>query len=273
MIDRLRVQIDSHLASAKIRKLIDVGFQSKTEAFCGFEQTSRLIQIERAFLAEDVTEKRDPSVKRGSDIPAPGKLQHVAADQVDVRVCVVLELGRYGVGCEECRDDVDRVRIVRSRYRFEHLQFCSGVEAVAGFDLAGGRSGRQHIVETRSSLRDELFDRGTAGVSNRGNNSAAARQNIQIIRALYLELELIQPVTGEDDVCVRVNKARTNSASAGVDGFGGFMRPHYFVGASRREYLARGNRDCGVFDHPNVEHIRAAFRFPGGRTCYELSNI
>jgi hypothetical protein len=196
VVDRRGAELDRELHARAWAELVAVHAQAEAGRPSRLEHRARLLDVERAVLAEDV----DPARVRRAGA------QHVAGDERDVVVRPVRVLGRDDVRAEE-RDVVGELRrdLAAAPLRLD-------VEAVARLDLDVGDAGPQRLGAAAGGERRELLGGGRAGRLGRHADPAGL-----VRRAGHPGGELVAAVAGEYEVRVAVDEARDDAAAARVD--------------------------------------------------------
>ena len=155
------------------------------------------------------------------------------------------ELDRHLVRAEEGRDDVEGVLAGEPRDRAQDLQLRFDGQPVPALDLARRRAAREHLVEPDARLRDErVLGRGARG-RHRRDDPAARCGDLRVGRPGQPPAQLLAPIAREHRVRVRVDEARHDRVSAGVDrrAFGsGSTRVAGRLTARRRRSSPRATR-------------------------------
>jgi hypothetical protein len=167
------------------------------------------------------------------------------------------------VRAEEGGGDVDRTFVVEGEQSLQETQFAGGLEGVPGFDLGGGRAVGEHAQQTEPRLRHERFERCGARRIDRGQDSTACRENVEVVCAGHLLLKLGSAVPSPDDVRVRVHEAGHDDAAGGVEG--------RFVAVGRTQVgrLAGGDdlfildEHGAIFDNVEGAELRSALGAAG----------
>ena len=117
--------LDRELHAGAEAELVAVHAQAEPRVAARLEHGARLVGVEGALLAEDVDPAR----------VGPARVEHLAADQLDVVVRAAVVLGRHGVRSEEGHV-VGQLGGDRAR-----AALGLGLEPVAGLDLQVGDPG------------------------------------------------------------------------------------------------------------------------------------
>jgi hypothetical protein len=136
---------------------------------------------------------------------------------VGVTLRVALELRGNGVRAEKCDRQLQRALLVECDESLEQAQLGGGLQAIAGLGLGSRGAVKEHVQQARPCLRGQGLERGGACRPDRGNNPAAGREDVEIGHAPHLHLEFAGPVSGPDDVGVRVHQTGHDHAAGGVE--------------------------------------------------------
>ena len=101
--------------------------------------------------------------------------------------------------------------------RAQDLQLRFDAQPVPALDLARRRAAREHLVEPDAGLGDERVLRRGARGRHRRHDAAAGRGDLRVGRPREPPAQLLAPIAREHRVRVRVDEARHDRLSAGVD--------------------------------------------------------
>ena len=149
--------------------------------------------------------------------------QHFIDDEIGVCVFAAFVFGRDGVRAEKRGHEIDRVFSIQPRDGVEHLQLGGSLQPVAGLRFGGGGAVRQHAIEPRAGLIDQLVQARRAGGAHRGHDAAARVHDLQVRGARDAPLEFVGAIARKDHVRVRIDEARHDHAPARVDGLRGLI--------------------------------------------------
>ncbi len=257
-----RAQLNCEGCAAERLELVHMDLERKAQLLCGFEDASRLGEVERALLTEHIAED---GPTRWEAVPnllpcRPRGGQHLLDEEVDVVICAAAILGRDRVRAEEGRDEVERALPLQQRDGLQLLELIRHVQPVAGLGFRGGRAVGQHAGGAGCGLVDQLRQRRRAGVAHRANDATAGRHNFHVRCAADAQLELARAVSHPRQVRVRVDEAGDDCASARVQRPRGFGLSHKLVFCADGDDVALCNCHCAAGNNPQLAHLRAAPR-------------
>ena len=207
-----------------------------------------LLGGKHALFAEYVAEAGEAVLRGGGD--------HFLAQKPQIARAVVPVFRRDGVRAHKGRHQLDWLERLEPPDRAQLLQLLFGGEAVAALDLAGRRAPAEHRFQLwQRLLHERRFTRGAGGL-NGGQNAAAARQNFKVAHAVQLKPQLVLTPAAEDQMRVRVHKARRDQAALCVK----HLRRAAVgrrAGAGGGDHAVLGKEPC-VFGHGDLTLRRAA---------------
>ena len=196
VVDRRRPHLDRELHARPEAELVAVHAQSEAGVASRLEHRARLLGVERALLAEDVDPAR----------VGPARLEHLAADELDVLVRAPLVLGRHGVRSEE--------RHVIGELGGDGAAAPLGLrlEPVAGLDLEVSDPGPRGLGSAGARKPAQLLlARGAGGLGRDPDPGRRVRP------AGHPGGELVGAVAGEDEMRVAVHEPRDHAAAGRVE--------------------------------------------------------
>src|SRR4051812_842017 len=176
------------------------------------EDPPRLVGAEYALFAEHVREP-GPAV-RGD----PGELliEHVPNVGIDA-VGPRPVFSGHSVGTEPRRHDVDRALATEPIGDLDEAELGLEVEAVPGFRLDGRYAMGQLLAEPGPAGGQQVGLGRGARRSDRREDPAACREDVEVRRAFLTEDELVLAGTREQQVRVRVDETRSDRPAGGID--------------------------------------------------------
>ena len=186
--------------------------------------------------------------------------QHFIHDQIGISVFAALVLGGDGMRAQERGHEIDRMFSSEPLDGVQHLQLGGGLQPVAGFCFGGRGAVRQHPIEPRASLIDQLVQTGRASRSHRGHDAAARVHDLHIRRARDAPLEFVGAIARKDHVRVRIDEARHHHAPAGIDDPGGLMPRGEIHGRAQINDRAVRHRQRAVGNDRQIAEAIAALR-------------
>ena len=247
-------QLHCERRAAEVVELVSVDLERESESPRAGQDLTRLVEVERPGLAEDVHERKRQARRVGFP-PLLEQGEHCVADNVGVALRVVLVFGRDGVRAEEGDGQVERAFVFEREQGFEQAQFGGGLQAVTRLGFGGGGAVREHAEQARTGLRDERLDAGLARRADSGEDAAARGQDVEIGRARHLHLELVGAVARPDDVRVRVHEAGHDDTAPRVEG--------RFVGIGGAQVVGSADRDDLLVAHDDRAVLEDAERAEG----------
>ena len=138
-------------------------------------------------------------------------------DPAHIFLAAAGKLRRHGVRRQQRGHDARRALGVEAGHHAQHAQLRLAIQPVAGFGFDGGRAGAQHPVAMPARLGQQIVFRGCARGFHRAQNAAAGSGNLLIGGAGNALLELGGAIAREDQMRVRIDKARRDAAALRVD--------------------------------------------------------
>ncbi len=155
--------------------------------------------------------------------------------RVDVFVALAAELRRHGVSCEQGGFDGDRKFAAERPRDAQHLGLVGECQAVARLDLHRRDAFRQHRLQPRGALIEQLLFGGSAHCTHRGKNSTAAARDVLVGGAAQALGIFARPRPREHQVGMTVDQSRCQPVTTQVDdlrrtgGFDGLGRAGDFA--------------------------------------------
>ena len=160
------------------------------------------------------------------------------------------------MGAHEGGDDVGGVRLVQPTHDAQLLHLRVAIEAVATLALHGGDAETQHGVESAPPNLEQLVLRGLTRGPRGVDNATAAVHDLHIAVAAHTPREFLLAVSAEDEVRVRIDEARQQGLTRGVNnGVSRFVHRQRFARAKHMRDAAIGHDHCPAFYHMQVVHL------------------
>ena len=145
--------------------------------------------------------------------------QHFFNDKRNVASSIFPEFRRNGVGAQERGNRLQRRFPCDALDHPQNFQFIFKGKSIAGFRFHGCRSILQKPAHAFFRERIKFILSGCARCLHCCLNSAPALCNLFIALAAGACFEIVEPITGENQMGMRVNESRQHHASTRVDDF------------------------------------------------------
>ena len=224
-------------------------FRPQPQFARGLENTGRLFDREKTFVAEDVDEIGQPFGRHGG--------QPFVAHQIDILPLPSPVGTRHGMRPEERGPHLQRHAFADAADDAQHLQLVPGRKAVAALDLHAPRTHRRDLAHALHRLRIEFVLRSLVQPVGGVENAPAPPGDLLVRQTVDLVQKLPLAAPGVDQVGVRVAERRKEHASCRVDDLvGGDVAQR--VHASERRETAVFSQQPRVVERAQLVHVGAA---------------
>ena len=204
-------QFRRQLRASAVSQLIDVHPQFQFVLLrCG-QNATNVFDVEVVSLAKDVAVFRQPL--------SCNSRQHFFDDERNVASTILPKFRRNGVGAQERGNRLQRRFFSNALDYPQNFQFVFKGEPVAGLCFHHCRSISQKPARASFRERTKFILAGCARCPHRCLNSAPALCNLFISLAAGACFEIVEPITGENQMGMRVNESWQHNTATSVDDF------------------------------------------------------
>ncbi len=137
--------------------------------------------------------------------------------RVDVFVTPAVELRRHGMSCEQGGLHGDRKFAAERSRDAQHLGLVGECQSVTRLDLHRRHAFRQHRLQPRRALIEQLLFGGSAHGTHRGKNSATAARNVLVAGAVQALGIFGRSRAREHQMGMTVDQSRRQPVTTQVD--------------------------------------------------------
>ena len=198
----------------------------------------------------------------------------LVADKANVFLAAVRKFRRDSVRGQQRGNDARRTFLVEPADDAEHAQFRVVIETVTGLGFYRCGSAAQHPVAMAACGGKQLVIRGAARKAHGAKDASAGSGDLLVGGAGDTLLEFIGAVAGEDQMRVRIDETRRNTAASRVDYgcVGGNAGAHLGLGSNCGNIAVLDEQRC-VLDDGEIAQFCACARACETANGDKLANV
>src|SRR5206468_11526922 len=174
---------------------------------------------------------------------------------------------------EERRHNLQRRFLIEPPHNPQDFQFVFEGKSVARFGLHSCRSAAQEPICMSLCLGEKIGFARFSRLFNGRPNSATCLRDLLISVAARTAREIVQPIPGKNQMCMRINKSRKNDFPASIDNFRvACLLLDLTTGADELD-SAVANQQSTIANDPELRQLRTYARPPRASERDQLRSV